>query len=74
MDVILPSKGYRERLLSHYKTVKEAVADPDDPIHRVAAEYSHAPATGGDVDKPPLKLSRAGRKPPPPRSGTRKWR
>ncbi|HEY8749457.1 MAG TPA: hypothetical protein VIM11_15840 [Tepidisphaeraceae bacterium] len=54
--------------------VKDAMADPNHPIHLNIEKQLREEAAYRELVKPQLKLSRSGIKPPPPRRGKRKWR
>jgi len=64
LKLVLPSPGYAARLVRHYMLVKEALEDPDHPIHQRIPP---------DV---PARLPAPRRRglPPPRRGFRKKWR
>jgi hypothetical protein len=66
--VTLKDPAYRERLLRHYRMVKDAVADPAHPCQSLLrkAEAEEENGTMAALRRSPI--------PPPLRRGKRKWK
>jgi len=67
VNLVLRDDAYRQRLLRHYRTFKEAVNDPAHPCQRIIHGGWASGNQGAEsfVRRSPI---------PPPRRGKRKWR